>query len=321
MRRIRMMALGISLLSALCACGNVESEKSMVEAIPSESIEMEYQSEKDSSQIYQEEQETAVALEYETREIHVDKEGMDIYGVVHIPSGRQGKMPAVIISHELGATLDRVKGYGEALAEEGYVTVCFDFCGGGWGSRSDGELLDMSVLTEKADLEAVLHEVKQWDFVDADSIYLMGNSQGGLVTALTASEHRDEIRAVILIYPAFSLYDDVHRMFDSPEEIPETHSLLGLRLGNRYFVDIWDQEPYERIKEFGKNILLIHGDRDSIIPVSYSDKLAETVDHVEYHVIQGADHGYLGENFELAVSYIRDFLNKEQNEDKKEVSK
>lgn len=42
-------------------------------------------------------------------------------------------MPVVIMSHELGATLDRVKGYGEALAKEGYVTVCFDFCGGGWG--------------------------------------------------------------------------------------------------------------------------------------------------------------------------------------------
>lgn len=67
-----MMALGISLLSTLCACGKVESEKNMVEAIPSESTEMEYQSEKDSSQIYQEEQETAVVLEYETREIHVD---------------------------------------------------------------------------------------------------------------------------------------------------------------------------------------------------------------------------------------------------------
>ncbi len=177
---------------------------------------------------------------YETREIHVDKEGMDIYGVIHIPSGTEGKMPTVIMSHELGATLDRVKGYGEALAEEGYVTVCFDFCGGGWASRSDGELLDMSVLTEKADLEAVLEEVKQWDFVD-----------------------------------------------------------------------VWDQESYERIKEYGKNILLIHGDRDSIVPISYSDKLAETIDHVEYHVIRGADHGYLGADFDLAVSYIRDFLKAE----------
>lgn len=300
-RNVLIMALGISLLSVLCACGNVKSESGY-------------------GQTYQTQQEVTTIVEYETREIHVDKDGMDIYGVVHIPSGRQGKMPAVIISHELGATLDRVKGYGEALAEEGYVTVCFDFCGGGWASRSDGELLDMSVLTEKADLEAVLEEVQQWDFVDTDSIYLMGNSQGGLVTALTASEHKEEIRAVILIYPAFSLYDDVHKMFDSMEEIPETHSLLGLRLGNRYFVDIWDQEPYERIREYGKDILLIHGDRDSIIPVSYSDKLAETIEHVEYHVIRGADHGYLGEDFELAVSYIRDFLNNSEKRKKEEVS-
>lgn len=292
MRRIMLtMALGIGLLSVLCACGNVEDERNMTEAVDSESAEanMGYQSESDLSQGYQKEQEMAAVLEYETREIHVDKDGMDIYGVAHIPSGVEGKMPAVIISHELGATLDRVKGYGEALAEEGCVTVCFDFCGG-WGSRSDGELLDMSVLTEKADLEAVLEEVKQWDFVDADSIYLMGNSQGGLVTALTASEHREEIRAVILIYPAFCIYDDVHAMFDSQEEIPETHSLLGLRLGNRYFVDIWDQEPYERIKEYGKNILLIHGDRDSIVPISYSagqSKVCSANKQVDFFCFKG----------------------------------
>lgn len=41
-------------------------------------------------------------------------------------------------------------------------------------------------------------------------------------------------------------YDDVHEMFDATKEIPETYSLLGLRLGNRYFVDMWDQEPHSR---------------------------------------------------------------------------
>lgn len=249
---------------------------------------------------------------YETREIHVDREGMDIYGMAHIPTGVDGKMPAVILSHELGATLDRVKGYGEALAEAGYVTVCFDFCGGGYGSRSDGNVLDMSVLTEKADLEAALEEVRGWDFVDVDSIYLMGNSQGGVVTAMTAAEHRDEIRAVVLVYPAFCIYDDVHEMFDSPEEIPETHRLLGMLLGQRYFLDTWDQEPYALIQEYGKDILLIHGSRDSIVPLPYSDKLTETVENVEYHVIQGADHGFLGKDFALAVSYITNFLNSAQ---------
>ncbi len=188
-RTVLAVALGMGLMSALCACGNRESEGNTMKMIGAESAEANIgnQSVRNSSQIDQTEQEAAG---YETREIRVEKEGMDIYGVVHIPSGTEGKTPTVIMSHELGAALDRVKGYGEALAEEGYVTVCFDFCGGGWASRSDGELLDMSVLTEKADLEAVLEEVKQWDFVDTGSIYLMGNSQGGLVAALTAASIR-----------------------------------------------------------------------------------------------------------------------------------
>ena len=78
-------------------------------------------------------------------------------------------------------------------------------------------------------------------------------------------------------------------------------------------MDMWDQEPYALIQEYGKNILLIHGSRDSIIPIACSDRLAETVDNVEYHVIQGADRGYLGEDFELAVSYITNFLNNVQS--------
>lgn len=294
--KIMVAVFGISLLSALSGC-TITNENSP------DIVQEEFASETQNKI-------------YETQEIYVDRDGMKIYGVAHIPSSIKGKMPVVILSHELGATLNRVKNYGESLAKEGYITVCFDFCGGGYGNRSDGELLDMSVLTEKADLEAILNEVKQWDFVDTNSIYLMGNSQGGLVTSLVAAQHRDEIRAVILIYPAFCIYDDVHEMFDSTEEIPQTHNLLGLRLGRRYFTDIWDQEPYGKIKEYGKNILLIHGDKDSIVPISYSERLSETVDHVEYHVIKGADHGYIGEDFDLAVSYIKDFLNKNQKDDK-----
>ena len=120
-RTVLAVALGMGLMSALCACGNRESEGNTMEMIESESAEADigYQSVRNSSQIDQTEQEAAMAAGHETREIHVDKEGMDIYGVVHIPSGTEGKMPTVIMSHELGATLDRVKGYGEALAEEG----------------------------------------------------------------------------------------------------------------------------------------------------------------------------------------------------------
>ena len=35
-------------------------------------------------------------------------------------------------------------------------------------------------------------------------------------------------------------------------------------------VDMWDQEPYALIQEYGKDILLIHGSRDSIIRLNLS---------------------------------------------------
>lgn len=108
-RTLLAVALGMGLMSTLCACGNREREGNTMETIESESAEANIgnQSVRSSSQIDQTEQEEAMEAGYETREIHVDKEGMDIYGVVHIPSGTEGKMPTVIMSHELGATLDR----------------------------------------------------------------------------------------------------------------------------------------------------------------------------------------------------------------------
>lgn len=42
--------------------------------------------------------------------------------------------------------------------------------------------------------------------------------------------------------------------------------------------------------------------------------------NVEYHLLRGADHGYPGKAFELALSYIRYFLNNNKNRKKEEVA-
>lgn len=65
-------------------------------------------------------------------------------------------MPAVIFSHGFGGSHQVGAQYAEVLAGKGYVVYCFDFCGGGPGSRSDGSVLDMSIFTEQADLAAML---------------------------------------------------------------------------------------------------------------------------------------------------------------------
>ena len=51
---------------------------------------------------------------------------------------------------------DTVRQYAILMAELGYASYCFDFCGGSVvKGKSDGKTTDMSVLTEVKDLEAV----------------------------------------------------------------------------------------------------------------------------------------------------------------------
>lgn len=78
----------------------------------------------------------------------------------------------------------------------------FDYRGGANNAVSDGKTTDMSIMTEKNDLNAVIDEVKTWSFVDKNKIAVMGYSQGGLVAALTTSERKDiqnkQLNAMVL---------------------------------------------------------------------------------------------------------------------------
>ena len=128
---------------------------------------------------------------YKTREIRVQNGEFRIYGIAYVPD-TDGKHPLVIFSHELGNDHTSGERYAERLAEAGYAAYVFDFCGGTvGGNQSDGSNQEMSILTEAADLEAVLAASKSWDFVDPDRIVLLGGSMGGLVTTVVGSTHQD----------------------------------------------------------------------------------------------------------------------------------
>lgn len=136
------------------------------------------------------------------------------------------------------------------MAARGYVVYCFDFCGGSPGSRSDGTTLELSVFTEQADLEAILAMAQGLDFVDPDRIFLLGTSQGGAVSAITAAEHADEIRGLILLYPAFVLVDNANERDSSPEEIPESTFFLWMEVGHAYFAPLIGYDIYEDIADY-----------------------------------------------------------------------
>ena len=249
-----------------------------------------------------------VVYEYKTQEWYVQRDGNRIYGVLYLPQNAQDKLPAVIFSHGFGGNYQVGAQYAQALAERGYVVYCFDFCGGSPGSRSDGSTLEMSIFTEQADLEAVIDGIRELEYVDDENLFLMGSSQGGAVSAITAAAHPDEIRGMVLLYPAFVLVDRANELFQSAEEIPDTYYFMWMNVGRAYFEPLLDYDIYEAIAPYEADVLLIHGDADGIVPLSYSERALEVYRSARLEVIPDAGHGFYGQDARQAQEYILDYL-------------
>lgn len=252
--------------------------------------------------------------EYETQELYANRDDNQIYGVVYVPQGAGEKMPTVIFSHGFGGNYQVETPYAEALAAKGYVVYCFDFCGGSPGSRSDGSTLEMSVFTEQADLEAVIRMMQEQPYVDNSNIFLMGTSMGGAVSAVTAAANEDVIQGAILLYPAFVLVDDANEQFQSTEDIPDTYYHLWMTVGRIFAEDLLDYDIYGAIAAYKKDVLLIHGDADSIVPLSYSEKALEAYDSASLEVLPGAGHGFYGDDFTQAVEWTLAYLERNRND-------
>ncbi|MBR0203912.1 MAG: alpha/beta hydrolase [Synergistaceae bacterium] len=245
--------------------------------------------------------------------------GKTLRGLLYMPE-IASKVPLVITAHELGSNYARRwPQYGEALASQGIAVYTFDFAGGGSkartdgtpGSHSDGETTEMSVMTEVKDLECVLESAKSWNFVDANKIAIIGGSQGGAVSVITAARHADEIAGLVLLYPALIIQEDLHKKFAKKEDCPPVYSYNGwLDVSPIYVNDMWDYDIYADMPKYSKPVLILHGDKDFIVPIEYSQRAAKTYPDSEFHVIKNGDHGFQGETFEQAIGYIKAYFRK-----------
>lgn len=251
---------------------------------------------------------------YKIRTLTVRRGKKKIFGKIFIPvsSTKNKKFPTVIFSHGFGGNYEVGEPYAKALAKKGYAVYCFDFCGGSPDSRSSGSTLNMSIFTEQKDLEAVLRKIKKQSYVDRKNIFLFGTSQGGVVSAITAAEHKKEIRGLILFYPAFVLVDDAKKKYTHTDEIPEQTFYLWMDVGKTYFQDLLDYDVYAQIKKYKRKVLIVHGKEDDIVPISYSRKAVKTYSSAALKVIKGAGHGFDGKNEDRAIRYMLSYLEKQR---------
>lgn len=254
--------------------------------------------------------------EYTVEDFSCQREAMTIRGKVFIPDIEEDHFPTVILSHGFCATMAAVEEYATGLASNGYAAVIFDFCGGSVLSSSDGETTEMSILTLEEDLKAVFKAVSEFDYVNREQMYLMGTSQGGLVSAMAAADLQDQVSALILVAPGFSIPEDVNAMYSSPEEIPDVVEdyLRLMTVGRCYFEAMLDYDVFADVTRYTDPVLIFHGTADEMIPCEYSQRAQETYAAAELVILEGARHRLTGDYLSEAVEKMVEFLGDLKNE-------
>ncbi len=208
------------------------------------------------------------------------RDGLKIRGSMFRPKGA-GPFPTIVVSHEFMLNRLTTLQYAIMFARMGYAAFCYDFNGGGTISQSEGKTTDMSVLTEVADLKAVIDYVGKQSYTDMNNFNLMGCSQGGFVSALVAAElGEDFVKKLVLFYPALSIPDDANKgtiitaRFD-PRDVPDRLFCGLIVVGKQYATDTMDMDPFEVISKYRGPVLICFGTKDHIVDYSYGVRAYE----------------------------------------------
>ena len=231
-----------------------------------------------------------------TETLCVEYDVISLYGKALIPDG-DGPFPTVIYTHgaesDDKADMTTLKG----LAMSGVACYTFDFYG--WTDRSTGpqgvhwfhdvpggvdDSYEKKVLRQVEDLNAVIEAAKGWAFMDTSRLYLAGSSMGGATVATAAVTHSDDIRGIVLEYPAINLNPDA--------------MVSGAPLD---------------VNGYTGPVLILQGTKDVIVPMEMSQNLATHYntlrdDHAELVIYEGQPHVFTGKYKVLAAKEIYRFL-------------
>ena len=231
--------------------------------------------------------------------------GEPLDGVLGLPSGpppdpsaghADGRVPLAICCDGVAASLAATNDVADHLNQVGLATFRFTFRGRWPG----GDMTDASLLTEVADLDAVVDAARAgaasgegpWAATDPERLVLLGQSQGGAVVLLAAARRPRLFAAVVAWHPALSIVDDLHRGLGSLDKVGETFSWMGQTLGRRYAADVWDLDIYTEIAGYTAPVLIVHGSDDLVVPYRYSERARTTYPDAELVRIDGAGHGF-----------------------------
>ena len=143
-----------------------------------------------------------------------------------------------------------------------------------------------------------------WDYVQSlpyvNGVGLLGHSQGGVIASMAAGRLAAESpvpAGVVLIAPGSVIKEACQggKFFNAkfdPKNPPEYIRCWGLyKLGREYLVTTQQLDIYGTAAAYKGPVLLLHGDRDGIVPMWCSERYLEAYgSHATLKVVEGENH-------------------------------
>lgn len=243
------------------------------------------------------------------KSIYVYRDDIRLYGEMCLPEG-DGPFPVVILSSGYIAPCSAYSDIASNLAENGIVGVYFDCSGNCTPSKSDGSTLECSVLTEAADLEAVIRDISTLEYIDSNNIFLWGHSLGGFVTAYVGCENPELIRGMMLAEPSFQIQDEFREEFPEGTEIPEI-VYSPMYVGGMFFEDALSFDIFEMLPNYSGNVVIYAGTTPDSIggeTPEYFDRAIEVFPSAELISLEGSNHNIVGtpryEMMEMMIEFV-----------------
>jgi pimeloyl-ACP methyl ester carboxylesterase len=197
------------------------------------------------------------------------------------------------------------------LNKLGYSTLRFDFRA--HGKSSGDSMKDFTVSGELIDLETIIKFIDK----DLEFIGLAAASFGGSIASLYVGKDPQKIDRLFLANPVL----DFDKSFLNPStawgkkyfsKMQGTIKKRGFvqigskqfKIGQAFVDDIKKYNPCRKLKDYKKDIMIVHGDKDTKISIQTSldcfDKL--TNKNKKLVVITGSEHGFHEEPYETQVT-------------------
>ena len=202
-----------------------------------------------------------------------------------------------------------------SLNENGIAGVCFDFAGAVANSKSEGFSTDYSVLTEAADLTAVIGGITSFPEIDTDNIFLWGHSIGGFVTTYVGCKNPDKVKGMMLAEPSYQFHDNAKELFPEGTEIPEVVT-SPVYCGGVFYEDLLSFNIYDMMPNYSNDVIIFAGTEVPSIggemPV-YLENAIDTFPSAELMFVEGADHQIDGPHRSVMLETMVQFVNDHAN--------